>query len=130
MSNYATVAAEAGDKYLATLAQGQDSFIEYVRASRDLMPGMMVSEVPKSTFAPFTIPTMLEVANLQFNFANKLLEQQRRFFAQLYSGTATRRSSRSAPVKASTSRSKRSSAAKTAKKTTSKSASAGETASK
>ena len=125
MSNYATVAAEAGDKYLASLAEGQDLIIEYIRTAREYMPAMMINEVPKPAFAPFKTPSIREMAELQFTFANKLLEQQRRFLLKLYTTSPAKRASGSAPppkAGAST-KSRRSSASRTAKKTSSKPAS-------
>jgi len=124
MSNYANVAAEAGDKYLETLAQGQDRLIEYVRASREFMPPIAEAHVPAMKFAPampFTVPTPQEVADVQFGFANKLLELQQKFYRRLYqsptAGSAVKsaaRSGGSGAAKAKTTK------ARTAKKTTSR----------
>jgi hypothetical protein len=124
MSNYATAAAEVGDKYLASLAEGQDRIIEYIRASRDFVPAMMLNEVPKSAFTPFRIPTIREMAELQFSFANKLLEQQRKFFLSLYATSPAKRTSgpASPPKAAPTAKARRSSASRTAKKASSKTA--------
>jgi len=125
MSNYATAAAEAGDKYLASLAEGQDRIIEYIRASREYVPAMMLNEVPKSALTPFKIPTIREMAELQFSFANKLLEQQRKFFLRLYATPPAKRASGSAspPKAGATAKTRRSSASRAAKKTSSKPAS-------
>ena len=52
MSNYAAIAAEAGDKYLAALAEGQDRIVEYVRASRQFVQPMPFAASQQPPFVP------------------------------------------------------------------------------
>jgi hypothetical protein len=102
MSNYPNVAAEAGDKYLAMLAQGQDQIVEFVRSSKELMPPMPAGFSPKTPAMPFGIPTAREVADAQFDFVTKLLKQQEGFVRKLYKLPVARSSSKqatSAPAK-------------------------------
>jgi len=119
MSSYPSVAAEAGDKYLETLAQGQDRIIEYVRASREFIPHVPETHAPAM---PFQMPSIREFADVQFSFANKLLDLQHKFYRRLYQAPTAK-----APVKAAQSGTAKTGAAKsgptkkrTARKTTAK----------
>ena len=93
MSTYATAAAAAGEQYLQSLAQGQERFIEYVRASREYMPPMMEARVAAM---PSGLPTMQELADVQFRFATRLLDQQQKFYRQLYGAPQGRTASKAA----------------------------------
>ena len=106
MSNYAATAAQAGDKYLESLAQGQARIIEYVRASKEMMPP--VPETPVS-MAASGLPSLQDIADVQFGFATKMLEQQHRFFQRLYAADAVKPAAKRAA-------SSRSGSRKTAKK--------------
>ena len=121
MSNYPHVAAEAGDQYLAMLAQGQDQFIEFVRSSREMMPQMPQMPGMPEGFAPQmpAMPSARDFADAQFSFATKLLKQQEDFLRQMYKlpsgGSSTKRA---ASTKSTSSASKgRSTARKTTRKT-------------
>lgn len=81
MSNYAKVAAEAGDQYLNLLAQGQEQFLKAVNASTAWTP-----KAP--TFAPTAdLPTPSEIAEANFAFAVKLLKQQQAFTEKLFAAS-------------------------------------------
>jgi hypothetical protein len=84
MSNYLNLAAEAGDKYLAMLAQSQDQIIEFVRSSRELMPHVPASYGAQFSEMPFPVPSPRDLADAQFEFASRLLKQQEGFTRKLY----------------------------------------------
>lgn len=114
MSNYPNLAAEAGDKYLAMLAQGQDQIVDFVRSSREMMPQM---PAPQSAQLPFAMPSPRELADAQYDFAARLLKQQQEFAKKLYSigstkaaPKATAAATRTAKSTSSTRRSTRSKA--------------------
>jgi hypothetical protein len=102
MSNYPNVAAEAGDQYLAMLAQGQDQFVEFVRSSREMIPQMpkmpKVQGMPEG-FAP-TMPSPQQIADAQFSFFTKLLKQQEGFMRKLYNIPANSGAKSAAPKRA------------------------------
>lgn len=85
MSTYASTAAAAADKYLQTLAQGQEQFIDYLRTAREYMPRPIE---PPAGLAPFPGPTLQQLAEVQFSFTAKLLDQQQKFLRRLFSATS------------------------------------------
>ena len=115
MSNYAAAAAQAGDKYLESLAQGQARIIEYVQASKDMMPQM--PEAPVSKAVP-SLPSLQDISNLQFGFASKMLEQQQRFFRRLYAVSGPTSGKKPAAKRTASSRSGTSKATKKKAKAT------------
>ena len=124
MSNYPNVAAEAGDRYLEMLAQGQDRFVEYVRSAREFMPQMPAQFAAQAPAAPFALPSAREFADAQFEFATKLLKQQEGFIRKLYNISAPAKSAGTSASRASsrsTSRSSGSKSRSSARKTTRKS---------
>ena len=123
MSNYPQMAAEAGEKYLAMLAQGQDQVIDFVRSSKELMPQM--PQMPAGFGAqapnmPFAVPSARELTDMQFEFATKMLKQQEGFFRKLQQlqpskapAKAASTSTRSTPKRASSAKKRTTSARKT-----------------
>jgi hypothetical protein len=81
MSNYAKLAAEAGDQYLTFLAESQDQFLKMVGTTTSFVPAM-----PAMSAAPgLDIPTPKEIAEANFSFATKLVKQQKAFTDKLFS---------------------------------------------
>lgn len=115
MSNYPSVAAEAGDKYLEMLAEGQERFVEYVRSAREFMPQVppqFAAQAPAAQFA-FTAPSARDIADAQYKFATKLLKQQESFIRKMYQFAAP-----AAPAKAKAPATRSSKSRSTARKTT------------
>jgi hypothetical protein len=81
MSNYVKLAADAGDQYLASLAEMQENFLKATTAfaarftppTPIAMPGFVAPE----------LPTAQEVTDASFAFAQKLLKQQKSFAEKL-----------------------------------------------
>jgi hypothetical protein len=121
MSNYPHVAAEAGDQYLAMLAQGQDQIIEFVRSSREMMPQMPQMPGMPEGFTQMmpSLPSAREIADAQFSFATKLLKQQESFMRKFYKASSNSASAKPAESTKSTSAASkgRSAARKTTRKT-------------
>lgn len=87
MSNYTKLVADAGDQYLSALAEGQQQFLKAVSTFAASTP--TVSPLPTPAFAA-EVPTPREIADANFAFAAKLLEQQKAFTEKLFAlGTAT-----------------------------------------
>jgi hypothetical protein len=82
MSNYVKLATDAGDQYLSTLAEMQDTFLKATTtfASR-FTPVTPVVETPPAFAAAF--PSPQEVTEASFAFAQKLLKQQKSFAEKL-----------------------------------------------
>ena len=83
MSNYVKLAADAGDQYLASLAEMQENFLKATTAfaARFTPPTAPAFAVPAFT-AP-ELPTAQEITEASFAFAQKLLKQQKGFAEKL-----------------------------------------------
>jgi hypothetical protein len=82
MSNYVKLATDAGDQYLASLAEMQDNFVKAANAfAAKFTPPAPVAMPPAFT-AP-DVPTPAEVTEASFAFAQKLLKQQKTFVEKL-----------------------------------------------
>jgi hypothetical protein len=79
--NYLKLAVEAGDQYLATLAEGQETFLKSLTTLSTQTP---VAAVPAFTMA---LPTVQEVTEANFSFAQKLLKQQKEFVEKFLAAT-------------------------------------------
>jgi hypothetical protein len=78
MSNYVKLATEAGDQYLASLAEIQENFLKATTAfATRFAPATPVTMPP--AFAAPEFPTAQEVTDATFAFAQKLLKQQKTF---------------------------------------------------
>ena len=78
MSNYVKLATEAGDQYLASLAEIQENFLKATTAfATSLTPATPVT--PPAAFAAPEFPTVQEITEANFAFAQKLLKQQKGF---------------------------------------------------
>jgi hypothetical protein len=84
MSNYAKLAGEATDQYLAALAETQEQYLKNLKA----WTGWVPSAPATPTFTSDFLPTPQEVAEANFAFMAKLLKQQKSFAERVFS-TAT-----------------------------------------
>jgi len=75
--NYLKQATDAGDQFLSTLAEGQETFLKSLATLSTPPP-------PPSIPAFATgLPTMQEVTEANFAFAQKLMKQQKEFIDKL-----------------------------------------------
>ena len=83
MSNYVKLATDAGDQYLASLAEAQETFLKNANAfaARFATATPVAFEAPPAFAAAF--PTVQEVTEASFAFAQKLLKQQKSFAEKL-----------------------------------------------
>ena len=85
MSEYVKLATGAGDQFLATLAESQETFLKSLSAfSSSWTPVQAPVAVP--AFAA-ELPTPKEVLEANFAFASKLLKQQKEFTDRLFAAT-------------------------------------------
>lgn len=82
MSEYVKYATTAGDQYLASLSEMQEAFVKSMTPFTQ-----MTSTLPKAPAASWMpeLPTMAEVTEANFAFANKFLKQQKKFAEKLFS---------------------------------------------
>jgi hypothetical protein len=79
MSNYVKLAADAGDQYLASLAELQENFLKAATAfASRFAPAAPIAPPPAPEF-----PTAEEVTEATFAFAQKLLKLQKGFAEKL-----------------------------------------------
>ena len=71
--NFLKLATEAGDQFLASLAEGQETFLKSLTTLSTQTPAPVM---PALTTA---LPTLQEVTEANFSFATKLLKQQKDF---------------------------------------------------
>ena len=89
MSEYVKYATSAGDQYLATVAEFQDSFLKSVApfTQAATQAAAALPKMPASPIADFVpeFPTLAEITEANFAFASKLLKQQKKFAEKLFS---------------------------------------------
>ena len=70
--------ADAGDQFLAALAENQETFLKSIAT--------LAAYRPPTTPAPFAValPTAQDVTEANFAFAQKLLQQQKQFADKLF----------------------------------------------
>lgn len=85
MSEYVKYATSAGDQYLSTLSEFQDSFLKSMTPITEMMPAM--PESPVASMFP-QMPTPAEIAEANFAFATKLLKQQKKFADKFFAVAA------------------------------------------
>lgn len=85
MSDYVKVASEAGDQFLASIAETQDSMLkamapytEWAQTQSNMAPPAFSADMP----------TMHEITEAQYAFAAKLLKQQKKFTEKLFSAVS------------------------------------------
>ena len=85
MSEYVKLTTGAGDQFLATLAESQETFLKSLSAvSSSWTPVQAPVAVP--AFAA-ELPTPKEVVEANFAFASKLLKQQKEFTDKFFAAT-------------------------------------------
>ena len=88
MSNYVKLAADAGDQYLASLAEIQESFLKATTAFAARFTPAMPFPTPPAFAAP-ELPSAQEITEASFAFAQKLLKQQKSFAEKLLATSST-----------------------------------------
>ena len=86
MSNYVKLATDAGDQYLASLAELQETFVKNASAFATRFTPVAPIETPPAFAAAF--PTVQEVTEASFAFAQKLLKQQQGFAEKVLAASA------------------------------------------
>ena len=76
-SNYLKLATDAADQFLSNLAEGQETFLKSLATLSTPPPAPVVP-----AFAA-ALPTVQEVTEANFSFAQKLLKQQKEFIEKL-----------------------------------------------
>jgi hypothetical protein len=72
--SYVKLATDAGDQYLAALAESQEAFLKSMATFTSWTPP-----------APaFTLPTPQEITEASFAFVQKLVKQQKEFSEKLF----------------------------------------------
>jgi hypothetical protein len=84
MSEFVKIATTAGDQYLTALSESQETFLKAMGPYKEFVSTM--PKMPAPAFAA-DVPTMQEVAEANFAFANKLLKQQKKFVEKLFETT-------------------------------------------
>lgn len=85
MSEYVKLATAAGDQYLAALSEAQENFLKTMAPFSE-----WTSKLPTPPATPFAadVPTVQEITEANFAFANKVLKQQKKFADKLFSVSA------------------------------------------
>jgi hypothetical protein len=87
MSNYVKLAADAGDQYLASLAEIQENFLKATTTfAARFTPAMPFT--PPPAFAAPELPSAQEITEASFAFAQKLLKQQKSFAEKMLATSA------------------------------------------
>jgi hypothetical protein len=86
MSEYVKLATGAGDQFLATLAESQETFLKSLSALSSSWTPPVQAPVAVPAFAA-ELPTPKEVAEANFAFASKLLKQQKEFTDKFFAAT-------------------------------------------
>ena len=85
MNDYVKLATEAGDQYLAALADTQEQFLKYMKAFAAAW-GPSTAPLPMPFKGFFPSPT--EIVSANFAFAEKLLKQQQAFTEKFFATSA------------------------------------------
>jgi hypothetical protein len=84
MSNYVKLATDAGDQYLASLAEIQENFLKASAAfASRFTPVAPIETPPAFAAAAADLPSAQELTEASFAFAQKLLKQQKSFAEKL-----------------------------------------------
>ena len=81
MSNFVKLATDAGDQYLAALAESQEQFLKYLKTVSAWTP--TVAQPIASTPEDF-MPTPKEIFEANVAFTTKLMKQQKAFSDKLF----------------------------------------------
>ena len=79
MSNYVKLSHETTDQYLAAIASGQEHFLKSIAP----FTSWLQASPAVSAAAHSELPTMQEITEANFGFAQKLLKQQQEFTERL-----------------------------------------------
>jgi hypothetical protein len=90
MSSYVKLATDAGDQYLAKLAELQEAFLKNAAAFTAQLPAVTPPAVEIPAAFTATFPTPQEVTEASFAFAQKLLKQQKIFAEKFASASAAK----------------------------------------
>ena len=83
MSNYVKLATEASDSYFAALTETQENFLKSVAAYTAFLP-----VVPAANAHSYPdLPSMQEINEANFSFAQKFLRQQQEFVEKFISAS-------------------------------------------
>ena len=88
MSEYVKLATGAGDQFLATLAESQETFLKSMSAATSSWTPVQ-APVAVPAFAA-ELPTPKEVVEANFAFASKLLKQQKEFVDKFFAATSAK----------------------------------------
>jgi len=85
MSEFAKLATSAQDQFLASLEESQENFLKAMQPYSE-----WVSSLPTMPVAPLAAdaPTLLEITEANFAFANKFLKQQKKFAEKIFAAQA------------------------------------------
>jgi hypothetical protein len=89
MSNYVKLATDAGDQYLASLAEIQENFLKATTAFAARLTPVTAPAFAVPAFTAPDMPTAQEVTEASFAFAQKLLKQQKSFAEKLLANGST-----------------------------------------
>jgi hypothetical protein len=78
---YLKLVNDAGEQFLTSLAEGQETFLKSLAAMSAPPPA-----APPMPFAT-SLPTVAEVTEANFSFTQKLLKQQKEFVEKLLAAT-------------------------------------------
>lgn len=87
MSNYVKLAADAGDQYLASLADIQENFLKATTAFAARFTPATPVTMPPGFVSP-ELPSAQEMTEASFAFAQKLLKQQKSFAEKMLASGA------------------------------------------
>jgi hypothetical protein len=82
MSEYVKFATTAADQFISSMAEAQDAFLKSMTPYSEWASS--VPQMPSAKFAP-EMPTLAEITEANFAFANKFLKQQKKFAEKLFS---------------------------------------------
>ena len=86
MSSYVKFAADAGEQYLAALAEAQQAILKSLEA---FSARAAAAPAPAAGVVPGLVPTAQEITEAGFAFAQKLLKQQKEFAEKLLAASPT-----------------------------------------
>ena len=88
MTEYVKIATEAGDQYLAALADTQEQFLKYMKTFVAAWTPTVATPAMTMPFMRSYFPSASEVVSANFAFAEKLLKQQQAFTEKLFATSA------------------------------------------
>ena len=106
MSNYVKLATEASDSYFAALTETQENFLKSIAAFTAFLPAAPAANAQSY---PADLPTVQEINEANFSFAQKFLRQQQEF-VERFIAASTPSASASVSAKGPTHKSKSASA--------------------